>query len=150
MISIPLYSFNLFFPLTFQPRACLCNWGVLLSSPPFQYHPRDCKHGHITGPTSAILSVPLLTVHLPQFHRLLSRVNIYKCALNNICCGSSRAAWLSKRDGAHQELMGAYVLLGSFCLLGGFKCHKQLVPDEAHDATQMNEKLREYLWLFME
>lgn len=34
---------------------------------------------------SAALSASPSNVHLPQFHRLSTRVNIYKCALNNIC-----------------------------------------------------------------
>lgn len=32
-------------------------------------------------------------LHLPQFHGLFIRVNIYKSALNNICCGLGSAAW---------------------------------------------------------
>lgn len=77
-------------------------------------------------------------VHLPQFHRLPTRVNIYKCALNNICCGLGSAAWWSRGDEAHHELMGTYAVSGSIRSLGGFKCHKQLVPDAYHEVTQMN------------
>lgn len=92
----------------------------------------------IQRPISAVLSASPSIVRLPQFHRLLTRVNIYKCALNNICCGLGSAAWWSRGDEAHHELMGTYMVSGSIRSSGGFKCHKQPVPDVCHDATQMN------------
>lgn len=87
---------------------------------------------------SAALSASPLNAHLPQFRRLRTRVNIYKCALNNICCGlGSTARWYGA-----EELMGTYTVSGS--IHSSFKCKKQLVPDVRHDAIQMNKKLRGY------
>lgn len=94
-----------------------------------------------TQAIAAALSALPSTAHLPQFHSVLTRVNIYKCALNNICCGLGSAEWRTRGDEAHHELMGTYVVSGSIPSLGGFKCHKQPVPYVRYDATQMNEKL---------
>jgi len=60
----------------------------------------------------------------------------------------AEAAWQNSGDEAHLELMGMYALSGSICSSGGFKCHKQLVPDVSHDATQMDLKLKAYLLSF--
>lgn len=128
-----------FYNQTFKlPPSVFCEMCCIAAAAPFQHDLRDRKHGLIQRPISAALSASPSTVHLPQFRRLLTRVNIYKCALNNICCGLGSAAWWSRGDEAHHELMGTYTVSGSIRSSAGFKCHKQLVPDVCRDATQMN------------
>ena len=106
---------------------------LCIAAAPFHRDLSNLKHG---GKISAVLLASPSTVHLPQIHRLLDRVNIYK--FTNVCCGLGSAACCSRGDGAHRELMGANMVSGSIRSSGGFKCHKQPVPDVRHDAMQMN------------
>lgn len=135
------------FSSTTKPNGCLLQCEFKLPPRLFCKTVR-CRSAFSTRPLrfkwadseaqSAALSASPLNVHLPQFHRLSTRVNIYKCALNNICCGLGSTAWW---NGA-EELMGTYTVSGS--IRSSFKCKKRLVPDVCHDATQMNKKLRGY------